>query len=158
MCNLNKRYLKRSFTGYKAAVLDTVTGKIRSIATYLEYKVGRVAALSEKRAVAGKHSLDRVYGFNRPFANPLMMVSGSLHVPMLSGRTAAFDMKSKNRAVRTAMNSRPVVKRYVSVLIRITLADSDGLVMGTYDDGVVVAGDTIRKIAVVKAYENDSRY
>lgn len=151
MCDLNEKYQGKSFTGFKAALLDTKTNEIRSIATFLLYKPGKVPALTLEDAMLAKRSLLEIFSLLR-LCNPIYMARGYAYSESLSGRTAAFVKKDRDVAIDLALRMSRLIfnDRYKAVVIKITLSDTYRLVAGTYYDGKVVAGDTIKKISIAQ--------
>ena len=156
MCELTEKYPKKQFVGYKAALRDKTTGKLYSIATFVEYKKGKVQRLTNRRAYRAKARIDKI--IDPPFCDAIFMTKGQYaHSESLAGKTAAFLAQEHARHIAHSAASDMTDENYEAVIVRITLSDSKQLLRGKYKYDPVVAGDTIENIAVVKVFVRDKR-
>ena len=135
MCTLTGPFNKRSFTGYKIAVRDLKTGKIRSSCMGFEYKPGIVPIIKRQRNLTYYWSDNLLKHGNWNYNSNMI------------GRIAVLINRADADKIFVNI-SRYTHSNYKAVLLIMTI--TTGLLKGSYGSNDIIAGKYIKSIKILE--------
>jgi hypothetical protein len=138
MCELTGPFEKKSFTGYKIAVHELSTGKIRSSCMGFIYKPGKIPIIKNQRNLTC-------------YWSDGILKSSLYYNKQMEGRTMVFVHKEDAAKLFDELSDMVVHLKYAVILLKMTITGD--LLKGNYNHRDIIAGTHIKTI---KIYDNDS--
>lgn len=145
MCeNIYKAVNVKTFTGYKYALQHKKTGVLRSPATFVVYRPGKVPRPKNKV---------KIYKRDKSFDDTILDRNSDLFNKKMYGMTSVFSNieDAIERVIFEKSRYNDLPKNYFPVLIKmvISMQDKGDLFEGSYGSPTVYLGDHIDKIKVL---------